>query len=120
MSSCHWQITKFYFTYSAKENAIVERSNKEINRHLLASSFHTNTVDNYQLGLPFVQRIINSSHNERTEIARFQILFGISVHLERDILTPFEEILPTAVSLTKTSNDLLSLQQHYITIAEVI
>jgi hypothetical protein len=60
MSSCHWQITKFYFTYSSKENAIVERSNKEINRHLLASSFHTNTVDNYQLGLPFVQRIINS------------------------------------------------------------
>jgi transposase InsO family protein len=106
--------------YSSQENAIVERNNKEINRHLRALTFHTNTVDNYQLGLPFVQRIMNSSHNERTEIAPFQILFGNSVDLERGILTPFEEILPTPVSLTKTSSDLLSLQQHYITIAKDI
>jgi hypothetical protein len=106
--------------YSSQENAIVERNNKEINRHLRALTFHTNTVDNYQLGLPFVQRIMNSSHNERTEIAPFQILFGNSIDLERGILTPFEEILPTPISLTKTSSDLLYLQKQYITIAKDI
>jgi hypothetical protein len=63
---------------------------------------------------------MNSSHNERTEIAPFQILFGNSVDLERGILTPFEEILPTPVSLTKTSSDLLYLQKQYITIAKDI
>jgi hypothetical protein len=78
------------------------------------------TVENYQLGLPFVQRIINSSHNERTRIAPFQILFGNLVDLERRIVTPFEEILPKPISLTKTSSDLIALQQHNVSIAREI
>jgi hypothetical protein len=61
---------------------------------------------------------MNSSHNGRTEIAPFQILFGNSVNLERGILTPFEEILPKP--LTKTSSELFSLQLQYITIAKEI
>jgi hypothetical protein len=95
--------------YSSHENAIVERSNKENNRHLRALTFHTNTVDNNQLGLPFVQRIMDSLCNERAEIAPFQILFGNSVDIDRGILTPLGEILPTQILLTKTSMDLLSL-----------
>jgi hypothetical protein len=91
---------------------------EEINGHLRALTFHTNSVDNYQLGLPFVQRIMNSSHNERNEIAPFQILIGNSVDLERDIVTPSEEMLPKPLSLTKTSSELLSLQQEYRTIAK--
>jgi transposase InsO family protein len=106
--------------YSSQENAIVERNNKEINRHLRTLTFHKNTVENYQLGLPFVQRIMNSSHNEITQIPPFQILFGNSVDLERGILTPFEEILPKPTSLTKTSSELIALQQHYIYIAREI
>jgi hypothetical protein len=54
---------------------------------------------------------MNLSHNERTDIAPFQILFGNSVDLERGILTPFEEIHPKPILLTKTSSELLSLQQ---------
>jgi hypothetical protein len=60
---------------------------------------------------------MKSPYNERTEIAPFQILFGNSVDLGMDNLHPFE---PPPVSLTKTSNDLLSLRQHSITIAEDI
>jgi hypothetical protein len=63
---------------------------------------------------------MNSSYNRRTEIAPFQILFGNSVDLGRGILTPFEEILPEPIPLTKTSSDLLSLQSHYIKIARDI
>jgi hypothetical protein len=106
--------------FSSQVNAIVERNNKDINRHLRALTFHTNTVDNYQLGLPFAQRIMNSSHNDRTEIAPFQILFENSVDLERSILALFEEILRKPLSLTKTSSELLSLQQQHITIAKHI
>jgi hypothetical protein len=91
---------------------------KEITKKLIDTYvtliFHTNTVENYQLGLPFVQQIMNSSYNERSEIAPFQILSGNSVDLERGILIPFEEISPTPISLRKTSSDLLTLQQHYI------
>ena len=38
--------------------AIVERFNKEINRHLRALTFDNLSLDNYKQSLPFVQRII--------------------------------------------------------------
>jgi hypothetical protein len=34
--------------YSSQENAIVERSNNEINRHVQALTFDKNTVNDYQ------------------------------------------------------------------------
>ena len=48
-------------SYSKQENGVVERANREVNRHLPALTFETNDVDNYRLSLAFVQRIINSS-----------------------------------------------------------
>ena len=44
--------------YSEEENAIVERMNKEINRHLRALTFDNTSLENYPQSLPFVQRII--------------------------------------------------------------
>jgi hypothetical protein len=61
--------------YSSQENAIVERNNKEINRHLQALTFDKNTVYDYQQLLPFVQRILNSSYNgNKTTIFRANIV----------------------------------------------
>ena len=54
--------------YSSQENAIVERVNKEVNRHLRAFVFETCSIDEYQRGIPFVQRIINSATNHKTGI----------------------------------------------------
>ena len=103
--------------YSSEENAIVERTNKEINRHLRALTFHKNTIHDYQEGLPFVQRIINSSFNERTTIAPSQVLFGDALDLDRGILIPFEEQVhpePISERLTK----MLTLQKQYIEISK--
>lgn len=44
-------------TYSKQENAIVERVNKEVNRHLRALTFETANLDEYQMCIPLVQRI---------------------------------------------------------------
>jgi Integrase core domain/Integrase zinc binding domain len=65
--------------YSSQENAIVERNNKEINRHLHALTFHKNTVDDYQLSLRFVQRILNSSYNSGTKINQADLPFGNAI-----------------------------------------
>jgi transposase InsO family protein len=46
--------------YSKEENALVERMNEEINRHLRAFTFDKSTIDDYRLALPMVQRIINA------------------------------------------------------------
>ena len=49
--------------YSKEENAIVERFNKEINRHLRALTFDNLSSDNYKQSLPFVQRILNANYS---------------------------------------------------------
>ena len=47
--------------YSKQENAIVDRVNKEVKRHLRAFEFHSTNLEAYRLCLPFLQRILNSS-----------------------------------------------------------
>jgi hypothetical protein len=74
--------------YSSQENAIVERVNKEVNRHLRGLVFDRNTLEGYAKCIPFVQRIINSSVNVRTGFSPAHILFGNKLDLNRGILTP--------------------------------
>jgi transposase InsO family protein len=58
--------------YSKEENTIVERRNKEINRHIRASLLHTK--NDYKPCLPFTMRIINSSESVRTGFAASEML----------------------------------------------
>ena len=74
--------------YSKEENAIVERYNKEINRHLRALTYDNITLSNYRLALPFVQRILNSNHSDRLKISASQMLFGNVITLDRGIFLP--------------------------------
>ena len=92
-------------SYSKQENAIVERANKEVNRHLRALAFTSTSIDNYRLSLPFVQRIINSSLHNTTGVSPANMLFGNRINLDRGILTPFPPINTT----TKTSDILANM-----------
>ena len=91
-------------SYSKQENGVVERANREVNRHLRALTFETNEVDNYRLSLPFVQRIINSSIHESTGVAPASMLFGNQVNLERGILIPNPVIRNTEKNSALISN----------------
>ena len=68
--------------YSKQENAIVERINKEVNRHLRAFTFsfflnrHLASLESHKLCLPFVQRIINSAVHSSTGASSASLLFG--------------------------------------------
>lgn len=77
--------------YSSQENSKVERVNKEVNRHLRAFVFETCSMDDYERGIPFVQRIINATPNHKTKIAPSQLLFGNMIDLDRSIITPYPE-----------------------------
>jgi hypothetical protein len=77
--------------YSSQENAKVERVNKEVNRHLRAFVFETCSTDEYERGIPFVQRIINSAPNHKTRITPAQLLFGNMIDLDRSIILPYPE-----------------------------
>jgi hypothetical protein len=78
-------------TYSSQENSKVERVNKEVNRHLRTFVFDTCSMDDYELGIPFVQRIINSTPNQKTGISPSQLLFGNMIDLDRSIIVPYPE-----------------------------
>jgi transposase InsO family protein len=55
--------------YSSQQNAIKERVIKEGNRHMTALTFDTNSVDDYAISLPLVQRILNSAYSDHTKIS---------------------------------------------------
>ncbi len=76
--------------YSKQENAIVERMNKEVMKHLRHIVFDTNISEEWADSLPFLQRIINTSKHSRTGFSPAQILFGNKINLDRNIILPFE------------------------------
>ena len=73
--------------YSKEENAIGERFNKEINRHLRALTFDNLSLGDYRESLPFVQRILNANHSHRLKISASQMLFENMLDLE---MTPIK------------------------------
>jgi hypothetical protein len=73
--------------YSKEENAVVERANKEVMRHLRAIVFEDRVYHSWSSDqLPLVMRILNSQQKARTGVSPAEILFGNAVDLGRYIL----------------------------------
>lgn len=97
--------------YCSQENAIVERCNKEINRHIRAFTFERATTDGYQNIIPFVQRILNASVNDTMQVSPAQLLFGNTINLDRGIFLPSDELMPPIQSLGRSTNRMLHDQE---------
>ena len=74
--------------HSHQENAIVERVNKEILRHLKALVFDDKTVMKWSSKLVFVQRILNTTVHESIGVAPCQLLFGNAFQLDNAPFAP--------------------------------
>ena len=96
--------------YSSEENSVVERVNKEVNRHITAYTFDKNIVNDWRVALPFVQRIINSSYSQRTKISPADLLFGKQIQLDRGLLLPFEERPAMPMPLPNYLANMLTIQ----------
>jgi len=66
-----------------EENSIVERRNKEVNRHLRAIVNHRKLKLAWSDVLPLVQRIINAEIMESIGVSPAQIIFGNSINLDK-------------------------------------
>lgn len=97
--------------YSKEENAIVERANKEVNRHLRALIFDFPDINQLARRLPFVMRILNTTKNAVTGIAPAQLLFGNVIDLDEGILLPRSE-RPKFASLTDASAEMIKTQDE--------
>ena len=98
--------------YSNQENAIVERINKEVNRHLRAFTFDSTNLHAYKLCLPFVQRIINSEVHSSTGASPASLLFGNQLNLDRGILTKTPENSGTPAKASSIIANMLLIQEQ--------
>jgi hypothetical protein len=71
--------------YSSEENAIVERANKEVMRHLRAIILDKKVIGEWSTLLPLVQRIINASVHSAIGMSPAQVIFGNAITLDRGI-----------------------------------
>ena len=78
---------KLIQAYSHEENAIVERANKEVGRHLTAIVFDRKIIHQWSPMLPFVQRIINSQIHQAIGVSPIQLMFGNAVEMDRHLFT---------------------------------
>lgn len=102
--------------YSKEENAIVERANQEVLRHLRNIIFDKNVLKRWSDYLPLVQRIMNSCTHRLTGVTPAEILFGNAIDLDRGI---FLEYKPddSPIRLSKWMEDMRKVQTQIINIA---
>ena len=98
--------------YSKEENAIVERVNKETNRHITVMCFDRQIVDDYEKTIPIVYRILNSYHNTLTNIHLADLLFGNALNLDRSILVFSEEQKTLPLPLSASTSRMLVFQNR--------
>jgi hypothetical protein len=110
--------------YSKEENSIVERSNKEVMRHLRNIIFDWRVADKWSTYLPIVQRVINSTKHTSTGVTPAEILFGNSIKLDRGIFYDTsnvyekEDIQPTKKKMSKWMADAIKAQAKVIALAQ--
>ena len=103
--------------YSSEENAIVERINKEVNRHITAYTFDRATTENYKEILPFVQRILNSTVNDITGVSPAQLIYGNAIDIDANILLSRDELEINPLTATTSTKDMLRMQEELIRIS---
>jgi len=99
----------FTVPYSKEENGIVERSNKEVMRHLRAIIFDKNIIGEWYMYLPLVQRIMNSKIHLATGVSPASIITP-GINLNRHVLD--EEIINETSSEPIKRSDWMNQMLH--------
>ena len=109
---------QFTQAYSHEENALVERANKEVMRHLRAIVYERKIKEEWYLYLPLVQRIMNSMNHVSIGVSPAEVLFGNSVTLDRGILSA--GITPhNSTTLSEYASKMLQAQATILRIAQL-
>ena len=99
--------------YSKEENAISERINKEIMRHVRAFIFDIISHDDWDKYLPLVQRILWTQVHSSTGVSPAALVYGNSVNLDEGILVDHHEIDDTSpTSLSAATSTMLAVQER--------
>ena len=77
--------------YSKEENGIVERANKEVNRHIRNILFDLGPVKNWSRLLCTTKRVLNNSVKQPLGVSPNTILFGNAFSTDRSLLTQIDQ-----------------------------
>lgn len=100
--------------YSKEQNAIVERQNKEVMRHLRNIVFDKRVLSNWSKYLPIVQRIINTSINSATGTSPAQIVFPSGLVLDRTLVSETNPIYMSSYisELQRAQARIIAMAEH--------
>ena len=104
--------------YSKQETGIVERSNKEVLRHLRAIINEFKADGRWSDYLPLVQRIFNAQMIESTGVSPATVLFGNALHLDRHVFKQMRDPDFVYGDLSKYSEQLVAAQAKIIELAQ--
>jgi hypothetical protein len=102
-----------------EQNSIVERRNKEVNRHLRDILYHTKVKDKWSEALPLVQRIMNAQRMEPIGSSPAQIIFGNSVNLDSGIILQENPDQDKSARLSEWTANMLKIQHDIIKVAQL-
>ena len=98
--------------YSKEENALVERANKEVMRHLRAFVYELNSHKNWPRYLPLVQRIMNSSVHSSIGVSPADLIYGKSIDLDRNVFLSETDTNP--LTLSQGAAQMLQVQRKLL------
>jgi len=104
--------------YSKEENSIVERANKEVNRHLRNVIFDTRVIDNWIDCIPIIESLFNSTVKAPTGVFPNLITMGKIKLPKEGILTDFHNYNNTALSARGYLDQLFERQNSVIDTAQ--
>jgi len=96
--------------YSKEQNALVERANKEVLRHLRNIIFDKRVAAKWSKYLPLVQRIINTSVNTSTGVTPADIVFPNGMKLDNKSIVSTDQ----KISISNYIKDLQIAQANII------
>ena len=104
--------------HSKEENAIVERANKEVMRHLRAWVYDKRIKTMWSRFLPFVMRIINTKRHNTTKVAPVELMYGtLTPLIERSIFDDWTPSQVERLNLSDWMKKMLKAQQILLKIA---
>lgn len=101
--------------YSKEENGLVERSNREIIRHLTNLISEVKSHKDWGLYfVPLVERIMNSTVHSSIGVAPADLIYGKAINLDTNLIIPREELVKP-IKISKWADDMIETQQRLLT-----
>lgn len=105
--------------YSHEENGIVERLNRELEKHLRPFQLDEHNYAHWNKHLPFVQRIHNSAVHSAIGVTPAQLLYGTAVQLDSGILLAPTKYNGQTNTIREYADTMIAAQNRSLAFARV-